>query len=112
MKCYICGSEMKYREDLNFEIFKSGMIIRVTGLKGDLCEKCGERNYTEDSVGEIEEEIKKLEGFYIKFHNKLAKIKDEIVLQLPKELYTNMELKGDEEIDIIPLSKRKFIVSV
>ncbi|MFQ6056914.1 MAG: hypothetical protein ACE5J3_13145, partial [Methanosarcinales archaeon] len=81
-------------------------------LKGDICEKCGEMNYTEESVEKIEEEIKKLEGFHISFHHKLSIDKNGIVLKLPKDLYTSMELKGDEKVNIIPLSKKKFIVSV
>jgi YgiT-type zinc finger domain-containing protein len=112
MKCFTCGGDMKKKDDLSFEAYRSGMLLVVNGLKGYVCDSCGEVSYTRESVKKIEAALERIENFSPGYTRKLSSSNGEITLRLPKEIYKSLNLTGGEEVAVTRLDKNKILVSV
>lgn len=103
---------MREGRDLSFEAYRSGTVLVASGLKGYVCEGCGEMSYTRESVKKIDAALDKIENVSPGYKRKLSRAKDEITLRLPREVYASMGLKGGEEVGISRLDKNNLLVSV
>ena len=103
---------MKEGKDLSFEAYRSGIVLVASGLKGYVCEGCGETSYTRESVRRIDAALDRIENASPGYKRKLSRAKEEITLRLPKEVYASMGLKGGEEVGVSRLGKNNLLVSV
>ena len=112
MRCFVCDGRMREGKDLSFEAYRSGTVLVASGLKGYVCEGCGEMSYTRESVKKIDAALGKIENVSPGYKRKLSRTKEEITLRLPREIYASMGLKGGEEVGISRLDKNNLLVSI
>lgn len=111
-KCIICGNEMEDKNDLIYELHRTGARVLVTNLKGHKCPRCGEVYYCADSVGVIDKVKEKINMPSIVFKRKITKSGSSLNLRLPRALMETMAMKGTEKVSITPLTKKQFIVTI
>ncbi len=93
MRCHKCNKKMDYRKDLKFNEY------RIDGWK---C-SCGEAYFNPEQAEKILL-INKLKKQVIRA--KLGRIRSNLILRLPKDIETALNLKKGEEV-LIKLEGRK-----
>ena len=93
MRCHNCNKKMDYRKDLKFNEY------RIDGWK---C-SCGEAYFNPEQAEKILL-INKLKKQVIRA--KLGRIRSNLILRLPKDIETALNLKKGEEV-LIKLEGRK-----
>ena len=58
-KCPVCGGELVHKQVE--KLLRGGMHTAVVKVRADVCLRCGERLYSQETVGQFEEIRKKLE---------------------------------------------------
>jgi YgiT-type zinc finger domain-containing protein len=109
--CPYCIGEMKEKKDMEFEVYRPGYILVVSGLSGYECDRCGERYFDEASTEKIEKAVDKIENIPKLYDRKLSKNQGEMILRIPRELQDAMKLKGGENMSIMPVDRNRFLVS-
>jgi YgiT-type zinc finger domain-containing protein len=54
MKCFFCKSELEHKKAV-FTIELESCIIVIKDVPTDICEKCGQKSYSDDVAARIEE---------------------------------------------------------
>ncbi|PYV18737.1 MAG: YgiT-type zinc finger domain-containing protein [Acidobacteria bacterium] len=58
-KCPVCGGELIHKQVE--KLLRGGMHTAVVKVRAEVCLRCGERLYSQETVGQFEEIRKKLE---------------------------------------------------
>ena len=86
MKC-ICGKIAEYKKHMKFNGYD---------IDGWECKSCGEAYYNPEKAEQILL-INKLKKH--KFHLKLSKVKSNLILRIPKEVSTALNLKKSQQVE-------------
>ena len=107
MKCIICDGETVKR---NVEHKEFGILLG--NFKADVCKKCGETYFDEETAGNIQQKSKKLGLFGLARKVKVAEIGNSIAIRIPKEIAEFLKLKKGEEVLIFPENKHKLHIDI
>src|SRR3989344_3959902 len=102
MKCIICYDETVKR---NVEHKEFGILLG--NFKADVCKKCGEVYFDEETAEKIQQKSKKLGLFGLARKAKVAEIGNSIAIRIPKEIAEFLKLKKGEEVTIFPENNHK-----
>ncbi len=107
MRCVICGGETVKK---NVEHKEFGILLG--NFKADVCKKCGEVYFDEDTAGKIQQKSKELGLFGLAKKAKVAVIGNSIAIRIPKEIAEFLNLKKGTEVMIIPEGKHELMINV
>lgn len=86
--------------------------IRLGNFKADVCEKCGETYFDEETAEKIQAKSKELGLFGLAKKAKVAEIGNSIAIRIPKEIAEFLNLKKGKEVTILPESKHGLHIDV
>jgi len=109
--CPYCVGKMKKSDKLEFEAYRPGHVLVVSGLSGYLCDRCGEKYFNEESVATIERAVDRTENLPKVYERKVSKNGGEMILRIPQELQESMGLKKGGGVSITPFDRNRFVVS-
>lgn len=105
MKCPVCAGELKRRKTtyryLDIEFGK---------YDADVCEKCGEAFFTEESSDAIDRRAKELEVWGLKEHTRIGYSGNSLMVRIPKDIVEFMHLKKGEAVTISPVGREKLLI--
>lgn len=108
MKCVICDGKLEEKlvEHKEFE-------VSLGKFKAMVCSKCNEVFFDSDVVDEIQAKSKKLGLFGLSSKKtKVAKVGNSLAIRIPKEIADFVNLKKEEEVRIIPKSKKEIVFEI
>ena len=107
MKCIMCeGNTIK--KNIEYREFD----VSLGSFKADVCKKCGETYFDEETVGEIQAKSKQLGLFGLAKKVKIAEIGNSIAIRIPKEIAEFLKLDKGKEVIIFPESKHGLRISL
>ena len=107
MKCVLCGSKTakKIVEHKEF-----GVIIGK--FPAEVCDKCNETYYDENSVETIQKKSQELGLFGLAKKVKIAELGNSIAIRIPKNIAEFLNLKKGSEVVIFPETKKDLHIQV
>lgn len=107
MKCVMCeGDTIKQ----NIEYTEFGIILG--NFEANVCKKCGEVYFDEETAGRIQNKSKQMGLFGLAKKAKIAKIGNSIAIRIPKEISEFLKLKKGEEVTIFPEGKHQLHIEI
>lgn len=110
IKCPVCETgKLVSVEDIVSDI--EGYIFVE---KGNRCGSCGEEFVPEEEGQRMIKIARKLKlwGEPLKLYRKLSRSARGIVLRIPLDIEKNLNIKGDEEVAISKVGKKKILIEV
>ena len=107
MKCIMCGGKT-IKKNVDYREYG----IHLGNFKADVCEKCGETYFDEETAGKIQAKSKELGLFGLAKKAKVAEIGNSIAIRIPKEIAEFLNLKKGKEVIITPESKNGLHIDV
>ena len=107
MKCVICGGETIKK---NVEYKEFGVLLG--NFKADVCKKCNETYFDEETAGKIQEKSKQMGLFGLAKKAKVAEVGNSIAIRIPKEIAEFLNLKKGKEITMFPEGKKGLHINV
>ncbi len=107
MKCVLCNGETVKK---NIEHKELGVSLGT--FKADVCQKCGEVYFDQQTAQKIQEKSKELGLFGLSRKAKVAEIGNSIAIRIPKEIADFLQLKKGKEVIIFPESKHELHIEV
>ncbi len=107
MKCIMCGGKTIKR---NVDYREYG--IYLGNFKADVCGKCGETYFDEETAEKIQAKSKELGLFGLAKKAKVAEIGNSIAIRIPKEIAEFLNLKKGKEVTILPENKHGLHIDV
>ena len=108
MKCPICDTGNLVRK----KIKHTQMGIELGAYDADVCQKCGEAFFTEESAVKIEKKAKELGIWGLGARTKVGYSGNSLIIRVSKEIADFMKLEKGEEVFVYPQNKEKLIVEV
>jgi len=106
MKC-MCGANLK-KAKMEVEFFGIDFGIR----DGEICAKCGAEYLDNETLKEVEKEVKKRGLFGLEKKIKVTKSGNSIVIRIPPEIANFTNLKYQDLVRIFPVSKQRIELEV
>lgn len=107
MNCPMCNSKMK-REKVAYEFAGRNL----GDFEADICEKCNETFFTEESSDKIDAKAKELNLWGIGKQTKISYSGNSLIIRIPKSVASFMCLKQGENAIIYPEGKKKIVVEL
>ena len=108
MICPFCEKcEMKRKKTV-FTYYE----FRFGEFDADVCEKCGEIIFAEESFDKIEKKAKELGVWGIGRKTKLAYAGNSLIVRIPKDVAMFLNLEKGKEVFVVPASKKKIMVEI
>ena len=83
------------------------------GLKeADVCIECGSEYLSQDTMEEIEAEVKKRGLFGLERRARVVASGNSLVIRIPKEMVQSLRIKRDMPIVIYPAEKKKLVIEI
>ncbi|MCG2826941.1 MAG: YgiT-type zinc finger protein [Thermoplasmatales archaeon] len=108
MKCPLCDKGRLVRKKSPFMYGD----IYFDKYDSDVCSKCGEVIFTEESALEIEKKAKKLGIWGMEKKSKISYAGSSLIVRIPKSIAKVMRLTKGKDILIRPEGKKKLVVSL
>ncbi len=108
MKCVMCGGQLEEKlvEHREFE-------VSLGKFKAMVCSKCGEVFFDSEIAQQIQEKSKKIGLFGLSSKKtKVAKVGNSLAIRIPKEIADFVNLKKEEEVRVIPKSKKEIVFEI
>lgn len=107
MKCVLCGGKtarklVEYKE----------LGVSLGRFNADVCEKCGESYFDEQTAARIQSKSKELGLFGLAKRAKVAEVGNSLAIRIPKEIAEFLELKKGMEVTLVPQDRRDLHVHV
>jgi YgiT-type zinc finger domain-containing protein len=108
-KCPVCDQEMVPVEDIVSEV--EGQIFIEKGLR---CQSCGEEFISEAEGQKMIKIARKMNvwGEPLKLHRKMSRSSRGAVIRIPTDIEKALGLKGDEDIKISKIGKKKILIEI
>lgn len=107
MKCIICNGET-IKKNIGYKEFG----VTLGNFKADVCKKCGEAYFDEETAAKIQEKSKQLGLFGLTKKAKVAEIGNSIAIRIPKEIAEFLNIKKGKEVTIFPEGKNGLHINV
>lgn len=106
-KCEECGGKIT-RKLIPFKMYG----IKLGDFPAEICDKCKEEVYDEETVGKINE-IAKQKGLWgLESRTKVGEVGNSLDIRISKKIAEFIGLKKGEDILIHPEHKRRIIIDV
>ncbi len=105
--CTKCREEMKKVVLDSYEYIEGFPLFDVPAYK---CKKCGNPFFTEDMADKMEKRTEKLKMKSFGFKRTLAVSGKGLVVRVPSDLVEYLDLKEGENVRIIPVDHKGFLV--
>ena len=105
MKCPVCNGILEKRKTnysyagLDFGLFDA-----------DVCKKCGEVFFTEESSDKIDAKAKQLGVWGLSAHTRIGYSGNSLIIRVSKQIVSFMGLKKGEEVTVRPEGKKRLVV--
>jgi transcriptional regulator NrdR family protein len=108
-RCPVCEGDMAWVEDIGSEI--EGLIFIEKGYR---CQSCGEEFIPEEEGQKMIKVARKLNvwGEPLKLHRKMSKSSRGTVVRIPTDIERSLGLKGNEDIKISKIGKKKILIEI
>ena len=107
MKCVICGGNALTKTT---EYREYGVLLG--NFKAQICKKCGEIFFDEETAEKIQSKSKELGLFGLAKKAKVAEVGNSVAIRIPKGIASFVGLKKGKEVTITPESKHGFHIEV
>ncbi|MBS3156629.1 hypothetical protein J4442_00450 [Candidatus Woesearchaeota archaeon] len=107
-ECYECKNGKLEKKKINYEIYG----VNVGRFEAEVCDKCGETYFSEETSDRISEETKKLGLWGLESRTKIGVVGTTLDLRFNKKLIEFLKLRKGKEAVIYPESREKFIVEL
>ena len=107
--CPVCGQKMVPVEDIVSEV--EGLIFIEKGVR---CQSCGEE-FIAEAEGQRRIQIARkmnVWGQPLKLHRKRSRSSRGTVIRIPTDIERALGLKGDEDIKISKIGKKKILIEI
>ena len=101
MKCIMCDDKT-IRKNIEYKEFG----ISLGNFKAEVCRKCGETYFDEETAEKIQTKSKQMGLFGLTKKVKIAEIGNSIAIRIPKEIAEFLKLDKGKEVTIFPESKQ------
>ena len=107
MKCILCDGPLikKPVEHREFGIL-------IGRFNAQVCTKCGETYFDEQTAEKIQKKSKELGLFGLVKKVKVAELGNSIAIRIPKEISEFLNLKKGKEVTILPESKHELRIGI
>ena len=102
-----CGGRL---EDRPSEVEFFGIDFGVR--KVEVCADCGTEYLSQETMEEVEAEVKKRGLFGLERRGRVSKSGNSLVIRVPQEIVKSMKLKRDLPIVIYPSDKDRLVVEI
>ena len=102
-----CGGRLEERAS-EVEFFGIDFGVR----KVEVCADCGTEYLSQETMEEVEAEVRKRGLFGLERRGKVSKSGNSLVIRIPQEIVKAMKLKRDLPIMIYPSDKDRLVVEV
>ena len=83
------------------------------GLKeAEFCTECGSEYLSQETMEEVEAEVKKRGFFGLERRGRVAKSGNSLVIRIPQEIAKSLKIKRDLPIVIYPSDEKKLVVEI
>ena len=107
MKCVICEGRTVQKE-VDYKEFG-----RLFGsFNADVCEKCGETYFDEQTADKIQQKSKAFGLFGLAKKTKVAEVGNSFAIRIPKEIATFLNLKKGKEVVLLPQNTHDLHIEV
>ena len=107
MKCIVCNGHT-VKKAVEYREFGTSL----GSFKADVCSKCGETYFDEDTAMRIQQKSKDLGLFGLARKAKIAKVGNSIAIRIPKELAEFLKLEKGKEVVIVPEGKDELRITI
>lgn len=108
MKCYLCGKGELIKKEVVRKLY--GKVIGK--FEAEVCAKCSEVFYDEETSRKITEKTKELGLWGLEARTKIGVSGSTLDVRLNKKLVDFFNLKKGKEVKIYPEDEKRFIVEV
>lgn len=103
-----CGGKVQWKKS---QVVIEGINMGLQEI--EFCQKCGEEYFPEETMDVVEKKLKENNLWGIKRREaSLWKSGNSVLLRIPKEIATQLNLKPDEKVTLYTEGKNKLIMSV
>jgi len=107
MKCILCNGKT-VKKDIEHKEFG----ISLGYFPAQVCEKCNESYFDEETAGKIQKKSQELGLFGLSRKVKVAEVGNSIAIRIPKEISTFLDLKKGKEVVLTPETKHDLHIQV
>lgn len=105
-ECPICPGKLVKRE-VNFSLYGESL----GRFKADVCDKCGEEFFDEESSKKIDEAAKEKGLYGLEANTKISEVGNNMAIRLNKRLIEFFKIKKGEEVTVYPENKNRLVVN-
>ncbi len=80
--------------------------------KADICVECGSEYLSQESLEEIEAEVKRKGLFGLERRARVVASGNSLVIRIPKEMAQSLKIKRDMPIVIYPAETKKLVIEI
>ncbi len=108
MKCYICEKGNLVKKRIDYRAYG----IKLGDYPAEVCDKCGETFFDEETSKKINDTAKKHGLFGLEAKSKIGQAGSTLDIRLPKKIIEFMELEKGREITIMPEDKNRLVILI
>jgi hypothetical protein len=107
MSCPICNGKLKMTKT-EFSFYD----VSFGKFNAEICQKCGEKFFTEEASDKIDQIAKKKGLWGLEKKSKISYSGNSLIVRIPKEIADFMGLTKGKNIEIHPEGKKKIVVEI
>jgi len=106
--CPICGKGKLIKKSVPYSIYD----IEIGRFPAEVCTKCGEQWFSEETARRIEQIEREKGLFGLSKQSKISYSGNSLIIRIPKEIAKFMNLKKEKSVSIYPEGKNKILIEV
>ncbi len=106
-KCVLCGGNLK-KKIVDYKVYGKSL----GKFPAEVCEKCNEQWFNEETSKKIEQAEKKADLFGLCREGKISYSGNSLIIRIPKDIAKFMNLNKKSQIIIYPEDKNKISVNI
>lgn len=107
-KCYLCEQGNLTRKFVDYSLYG----ISLGKFQAEVCDKCNEVFYNEETSKKMTEAAKKRGLWGLNARTKIGQAGTTLDIRLPKKIISFLKLKKGKEVEIYPEGKNKLVVTI
>ncbi|MBU0629236.1 MAG: YgiT-type zinc finger protein [Nanoarchaeota archaeon] len=107
-KCPICEKGNLIKRTVPYFVYE----VKIGDFPAEVCTKCGEQWFSEETAKEIEKIEKEKGLFGLSKHSKIGYSGNSLIVRIPTEIAKFMNLKKETPVCIHPEGKNKILIEV
>lgn len=107
-KCYICEKGHLTKKKVDYSLYG----VNIGKFNAEVCNKCGEIFFDEDTSKKMTEVAKKKGLWGLQTKTKVGQAGTTLDIRLPKRIIEFLNLKKGKEVEIYPEGKNRLVISI